>query len=649
MAYNFEARMQAVPETNWQFGDFELDSKAFVLRRLGRAVKIERIPMDLLILLLERHGDLVSREEIVDRLWGKETFVDSENSVNTAVRKVRMALRDDTSKPAFVQTVTGKGYRFCAEVTARPSTAADPLRATADLPQPALAAAEDNTAAAKPGRPRPKLKIAAAVAACVLLVLAFLVARASFPGSKVSADQVTLALLPFENLTGSPDQDYFADGLTEETIGVLGRVNPQRLKVIARSSTSRYKRQTKGGNKAGEELGADYLVDGSVRRDQERVRVTVHLIRVRDGAQIWSENYDRIGSGVIQLQDDLGNAIARQIQVELSPAGGTTMQQTRVLDAYDPYLLGRHSFVQITPNAVRKSIDYYQAAIAKDPSYALAFAGLAESYTLLPITSDVAPREVWPLASKAAAEAVRLNSSLAEAQASAGWVNFWLDWDWDGAAERLRRAIQLNPSSAVAHGYYAHVLSNARQHEGALAEIAMARRLDPLSPIRHAMTGQFLYNAGRYAEATAALEKAFAIDPRFWVAHLMMAQIQEREGKLNEALSSIDKAFQFSGGNSATTSLKGYVLARNGQRAEAERILNTLLTAGKSRFVPPYNIAIIYAGFGDRKAALEWLDKAYEARDVHMIFLTVDAKWNDLREDPKFQELLQRCHFGRKQ
>ncbi len=407
-----------------------MDAKAYELRRLGRTVKIERLPMDLLILLLERRGDLVSREEIVDRLWGKETFVDSENSVNTAVRKVRAALRDDTSKPAFVQTVTGKGYRFCAVVTTLPAPETDQPPATAPTPTVPPAPSADQPAA-PPNPPRPKWKIAAAAAVCLLLILALLLARASFPGSKVSGDQVTVALLPFENLTGSPDQDYFADGLTEETIGVLGRVNPQRLKVIARSSTSGYKRQAKGINQASEELGADYLVDGSVRRDQERVRVTVHLIRVRDGAQIWSENYDRIGSGVIQLQDDLGNAIARQIQVELSPAAGATGQQTRVLDAYDPYLLGRHSFLQITPAAIRKSIEYFQAAIARIRPMLSPSPDSPNPTPFSPSAAMWPPREIWPLASKAALEALRLNSSLAEAQASAGWVNFWLDWDWN--------------------------------------------------------------------------------------------------------------------------------------------------------------------------------------------------------------------------
>jgi serine/threonine-protein kinase len=296
----------------------------------------------------------------------------------------------------------------------------------------------------------------------------------------------------------------------------------------------------------GQELGADYLLEGSVRREADRVRVTVQLIRVHDQSRIWGESFDRFGSGVIQIQDELGNAIAGQIQVELS-GGVATRQQTRILEAYEPYLLGRHFWSQLTPDSIQRSIEYFQAAVAKDPSYALAWAGLSEAYTILPITSDARPRDMWPLARKAALEAVRLNGSLSEAQEAAGMVDFWLEWDWDRAAQQLRRAIQLNANNASAHRIYAHLLSNSGRHNEALDEIAIARSLDPLSPIAKAMTGQFLFYAGRHEEAMGQLQKAFAIDPRFWVAHVFVGQIQESRGKFTAAVESLDKAYEFSG------------------------------------------------------------------------------------------------------
>jgi TolB-like protein/DNA-binding winged helix-turn-helix (wHTH) protein/Flp pilus assembly protein TadD len=649
-----------------QFGDFELDVTAYELRRLGRPVRVERIPMELLILLLERRGDLVSREEIVERLWGKETFVDAETGVNTAIRKVRQALKDSTARPVFIQTITGKGYRFLAPARSKvslsqdrasleegpiqpliiPSTASIFVKNGANETASKLVAnATGAEIAPKHSSSRRNGTIWAISAAGLLLMLAMYLSRGSLPSSHSAGPAVTIALLPFENLTGHADQEYFADGLTEETIAVLGNLNPKRITVIARTSTMAYKRRTKAVGQIGQELGADYLLEGSVRRDESRVRVTVQLIRVRDQSRIWSESFDRFGSAVIQIQDELGNAIARQIQGKLSPGEMAPRQQTRILEAYDPYLLGRHFWNQLRPNTIRKSIEYFQAAVAKDPSYALAFAGLADAYTILPITSDAAPREMWPLARKAALEAVRLNGSLSEAQSAAGEVDFWLEWNWDRAAQRFRRAIQLNASNATAHSRYGQVLSNSGRPNEAVEEIGIARKLDPLSPITNTLTGQFLFYAGRYDEARDALQKGFAIDPDFWVAHLTMGQIHERGGRSAAAIEEFDKAYEFSGGNTLALALKGYVLARSGKHSDAQRIVSDLIQTGQSRFVPPSNVALVYAGLGNRESALEWLDKAYEARDVHLVFLTVDPMWNDLRSQPRFKELLRRCRF----
>jgi TolB-like protein/Flp pilus assembly protein TadD len=617
--------------------------------------------MDLLILLVERHGELVSRAEIVERLWGKESFLDAESGVNTAVRKVREALKDNTARPIFIQTISGKGYRFCGSVVSGAIPKADNFEARGLIPgttpdptpdpTPAASIEDDGRATAAELRWhatawRRKFTIAAIATASLLLLPAAYFSYRLLASSPVAA-RVTVALLPFENLTGDANQEYFSDGLTEETIAVLGKVNPNRMIVIARTSTMAYKQRTKTASQIGHELGADYLLEGSVRREGERVRVTVKLIRVRDQSRIWGENYDRIGSGVIQIQDELGNAIARQIQVELLPGETNQRKQTRILDAYNSYLLGRHYWSQVTPGAIRKSIEYYQAAIAKDPSYALAFAGLADAYRILCITSDVPPHEMRPLARNAAAEAIRLNDSLAEAQAAGGDVDFWLDWNWDRAEERLRRAIELDPNSASVHRSYAHLLSNSGRRTEAVAQITQARQLDPLSPLTNTMAGQFLYHAERYPEAIEALDRAFSVDPGFWVAHVMRGQIYEQSGQPEAAIHSFEKAYVSSGGNTFSLSAKGYVLGRSGRRAEAEQIVHGLIETAKNRFVPPSNIALVYVGLGDRESALKRLAKGIEARDVGMLFLLVDPKWNDLRPDSRFQELLKRCHFVR--
>jgi TolB-like protein/DNA-binding winged helix-turn-helix (wHTH) protein/Flp pilus assembly protein TadD len=645
-----------------RFGDFELDVAAYELRRRGRPVKIERMPMELLLLLLERRGQLVSREEIVERLWGNETFVDAETGVNTAVRKIRQALKENADRPVFIQTISGKGYRFLPraepDVSLHQDLAApteDPIPPMAPPSKPAVLVTDgaDETASqlvasaieTEVAPQRLRGRIVAIAAAGLLLLLAVYLVRGFRSNSRSVGQAVTIAILPFENLTGQSNQEYFADGLTEETIAVVGGINPQRLLVIARTSTKAYKGRTVTAGQIGKELGADYLLEGSVRREESRVRVTVQLIRVRDQSRIWSERFDRFGSGVIQIQDELGNSIARQILGEVSKGDVAPRQQTRILEAYDPYLLGRHFWNQLTPSSIRKSIEYFQAAVEKDPSYALAFAGLADAYTILPIASDAMPLEMLPLARKAALEAVRLNGNLSEAQTAAGMVDFWLEWDWERAAQRDRRAIALNANNAAAHRAYAQVLSNSGHHDEALSEIAIARQLDPLSPILNTMHGQFLFHAGRLEEAIVPLQRAFAVDPNFWIAHSFMGQIQERRGEFAAAIESLEKAHQFSGGNTIALSIKGYVLARSGKHAEAERIVDGLILAGQSHYVPPSNIALVYAGLGKHDFALNWLEKAWQVRDVRMIFLAVDPKWNDLRSHSGFKELMRRGRF----
>ena len=629
------------------FGPYQLDVRAAELRKFGSRIRLQEQPFQLLLMLLERPGEVVLREEIRTRLWPHGTTVEFDHSINAAVKRLRDALSENAGNPCYIETLAKRGYRFIGQVEWAPrAPSPDIIPAGAGRIETAVPPAEQGWRGAVW---RPKLTIAAIAAiaaATALLLLAIYSYRSFLPNFHLSAP-VTVGLLPFENLTGDADQEYFADGLTEETIAVLGKVNPDRMIVIARTSTVAYKRRTKTASQIGSELGADYLIEGSVRREGERVRVTVRLIRVRDQSRIWSENYDRFGSGVIQIQDELGNAIARQIQVELLPRDTNQRKQTRILDAYDPYLLGRHYWSQLTPSAIRKSIEYYQTAIAKDPSYALAFAGLADAYTILPVTSDTPPREMWPLARNAASEAIRLNDSLAEAQAAGGDVDFWLEWDWGRSAERFRRAIQLDPNNALAHARYAQLLSNSGRHTEAVAEITKAHQLDPFSPITITLAGQFLLYSGRYTytEAIEAVDKAFSIDPGFWVAHFMMGAIYERTGKPEAAIQSFEKAYSNSGGNLQALAAKGYVLARSRRRPEAEQIVHGLMETGKSRFVPPSGIALVYAGLGDRESTFQWLEKGYESRDVHMVFLTIDPMWDDFRSDPRFQGLLQRCHF----
>jgi TolB-like protein/Flp pilus assembly protein TadD len=571
-----------------RFGEFELDLRAYELRRKGRSVRLERLPMDLLVMLVERRGDLVTRPEIVDRLWGRDVFVDVDTGVHTAIRKIRQALRDSAESPAFIETVPAKGYRFVAPVE---------------------------------------------------------IVR----GDGAPAERVTLAVLPFENLGSEPERGYLADGLTEETIASLGQLNPERVGVIGRQSMMAYKGNvTKSLAAIGRELAADFLLESSLRAEGGRFRITTKLIRVRDQVQIWSESYDREPTSMLGLQRELSAAIAQQIRLRLSPGrlDGVARRQPRSAEAYDLYLRGRNFANQRTPASTLKAIEYFAAATTLDPNYALAWAGLSEANGASPINGDAPPLDVWPRAREAAAHALRSDPHLAEAQFAMAYVNWRLDWDWTAAEAGFRRATALDASHAISHLMLGHLLSQAGRHDEGRSSMRRARELDPLNPLTYGLSSQVEFQARNYPAALEDARRAIALDPEFWIGYMMQGQALDRMNRADRAIESLVQAGRFSGQNSKTVSLRGYVLAKGGRLDEAREVLAALQAVARQRFVPPYAIALVHAGLGERDAMFDWLDRAYAARDVHLMFLPVDAKWDEYREDPRFVALLSRCRFS---
>jgi TolB-like protein/tetratricopeptide (TPR) repeat protein len=382
---------------------------------------------------------------------------------------------------------------------------------------------------------------------------------------------ISVAVLPFENLTGDPNQEYLSDGLTEETIAALGNLAPERLTVIARTSVMRYKRTRKTAREIAGEIGVDYLLESTFRRDEQAVRITARLVRARDQAQVWSGSYDRDWRSVLQLQEELGRAIAQHVQIGFTPkpAIAHPRQTTFDPDAYDLYLRGMHHRNQRRPTALRRAIECFEAAVSKDPGFALAWSGLADTYSVLPLTSDGDPAELWPKARHAADEAVRLQSALAESWTSSGGIAFWLDWDWCRAEKDLRRAVLLNPSYATVHHYLAIVLSNLGRHTEALAIMGNARRLDPLSPVLRAVSGQLFFQARNFEQAEGQARQALALNSDFWLGHLFLGKVYERTQRSAAALTEFDIAFQLSEGNTEALSLKGYTMALMGRRTES--------------------------------------------------------------------------------
>jgi len=569
----------------YRFGTFTLLPADKQLLRDGKPVALAPKVFDTLLMLVESQGRLLRKEEFLKRVW-QDSFVEEVALAHT-ISQLRKVLRNGTGEPDPIETVPKHGYRFTARV-----------EAVKQEPDEA---------------PR----------------------------------HVTLAVLPFENLSANPDREYLADGLTEEVIAVLGRVDPEHLRVIGRTSTMSYRRSTKSLMEIGRELGARFLVESSVRGEDGRLRVTSKLIRAHDQVQIWSASYDSKPSSVLEFERELSTAIAQEVRMRLSPErlNGLAGRQTQHVEAYDLYLRGRYFWAQLSPLTTRRALEFYKRATELDPHYALAWSGLADAYAASPINGDASPAIVGPLARQAAAHAIGAAPNLAEAQTSLGLLKFWIDWDWPAAEAALRQAVALDPSYSVAHRLLGIVLSHMARPGEAVLAARRARELDPLDFVHLALSAQIALNARDYPAAIQFARQANVLDPEFWVGYYQLAQASVEMGASDAAFDALQKAGQFSSGNSKVLGLRGFLLAKLGRSGEAREVLNTLEAVARERYVPPYATALVHAGLGQQDQALEWLGRAYEAHDVHLALLAVDPKWDAFRSDSRFVALIQHCAF----
>ena len=576
------------PSRIFTFGPFQMDVGERLLLRSGKRISLTPKLFETLLILLENVGHLVQREELICAVW-KDTFVEEGNLAHnvSVLRKILGRAADGSS---YIETVPRHGYRFLGGVK--------PLKASASPSE------------AKHG----------------------------------SAAIRSIAVLPLENLSQDANNVYFADGMTEALITGLAQTLP--LRVISRTSIMRYKRVKKSLPAIGEELNVDAIVEGTVFRSGRRVRITVQLLHARTDQHLWAMSYHRDLSDVLLLQKELATDIARQISVKLNPRRSRPTSTRRMSNtAYDAYLKGRYYWNLRTDDGLIKSIAFYDDAIAADSRYALAYSGRADSYALIGSRrlGEIDSHEAMREAKAAAKKAVALDTTLAEAHLSLAFVKFQFDWDWQGAEKDFRRAIALNPNSAVSHSRYAMYLATRSRMSEAISQIDRARELDPLSPIIPTAKGRLLHFQRKYDEAIEHHRKALAIEPDFVEAHFNLGMIYEQKSMFAEAIAEFRRVIRIAGRAPFWLAGLGHAYGVAGRKGKAREILRELqLLRSKRSSVSAFDVAWVKLGLNEIDATFEWMERALEERCSPLVYQKIEPALDILRPDPRFQDLLRR-------
>jgi TolB-like protein/Flp pilus assembly protein TadD len=565
-----------------RFGTFEVDLESHELRKQGMRVRLEEKPFLILALLLERAGGVVTRKTLREKLW-PDTHVHFDQNLNTAVNKLRDLLGDSAHSPRFIETLPRLGYRFIAPVV-------PPERSS------------------------------------------------SVPG------KIMLAVLPIENLGADREQEFFSDGLTEELISQLGQLNPKRLGVIARTSAIHYKRSKKSIAEIAAELGVEYVLEGSVRREGPRVRVTLQLIEARDQTHLWSANYDRDLRDVLAVHADVAHQVGKALAFELLPHDQSAAPAFDA-SAHEAYLRGRFYFGQRTEEALKKAVASFETALSIEPRCARSYSGTADCYGLLCWFGVLAPKEAGPKAAAAAARAIQFDPSLSEPHASMALVKFWYEWDWEAAEKEFLRAIELNPSYSSAYQWYGSYLNAMGRFDEAAAAQRHARELDPFSLILNMNAADPFFYGRKYEKAVRHLQALLEQEPRFFPALFQLGRAYVQVEMYDEAIAAFEKAVQFSGNREGLPSLAhAYALA--GRAPEARQILDEMKNDRSGRYVASPMIARIYLGLGHNEAALDWLEKGLEERSYWNILHRVDPVYDPIRLHPRFIHLLEQLDLA---
>lgn len=571
-----------------RFDNFELDVRAGELRKRGRKLRLQGQPLQVLATLLRRAGDLVTRHELREQIWPADTFVDFDHSLHNAIARLREALGDSAETPRYIETLPRRGYRFIVPVLE----------------------VEDAAHTATPVR------------------------AAGARGIE------GIAVLPLENLSGDRDQDYFADGMTEALITNLAKI--KALRVISRTSAIQYKGARKSLPQIAQELRVDAVIEGSVLRSGERVRVTAQLIHAASDQHVWAESYERDFRDILSLQSEIACAIADQVRIVVTPEERARLDSARRVDpqAHELYLKARHHWNKRTEEGVRRAISLFHEALDQDPTSAHAYAGIADCYNILGYYNALPPLEAYPKAKAAALKALGSDQSLAEPHAALGVVKRDFEWDWEGAEAEFQRAIHLKPGYVEAYHWRSTLFCMLGQQREALREKSHALSMDPLSVVIRTDLARMFYFARDYDQALAEYQAALDMDHNVFTAHLWRAQVYELKGLSSEAIAELKMGMRLSNNSAYALARLAHGYAVSEQRDQARVLLKQLLDISTDKYISPYDVAMIYVGLGENEHAWTWLRKALEQRSPWMGYLKVEPQVDALRSDPRFQELV---------
>ena len=566
----------------YSFDNFHIDSSRRVLLKGGEAVSLTPRIFDTLVYLVQHHERLVTKEELLRSIW-PNVFVE-ENNLSQSISALRRVLGEHKGDNRFIVTVAGHGYRFAAPVTI-------------------LSATDHGT-----------------------------------------ENVTTIAVLPFKPLVEKNRDEALELGMADALIMRLSNSN----QIIVRPVTSvrRFTGLEQDPQSAGRELGVGRVLDGSIQRSLDRIRVNARLTMVADGTCLWTGTFDEEFTDVFTVQDAISERVGAALKVRLN-RDVLSKRLTENTRAYELYLQGRYHWNRLVPAEVCKSLDFYKRAIEIDSTYALAYTGIAAAHISLAISADVPPSDSFPQAKEAARKALSIDETLADAHAYLAFVNFWFDWDWTAAERELKRALELNPNSAEAHRGYAILLSLLRRFDDAVVHGERARQLDPLALITRANEGMFFYYGGHLEKAEECLKNTLELEPNFWIAWLALGKVYLHQKKYAAAIECLTKARQFCGGSTQPIAMLAFLHALTNDRSQAQLLLRELEAVAEARYVPPYNFGLIFYGLGDNQMAFDWLERAFEGRDVLLsAFINSEPIWDRLRNDERFADLLRRMNLN---